>query len=286
MSDSPYIVTVSTENFALEVLEKSHEVPVLVDFWAAWCAPCQMLMPVLQQLAEEFGGKFILAKLNSDEQQKLAMEYGVRSLPTLKLFRHGEVVNEMMGAQSEPALRDFLSPYIERPVDSIRQQAMLQAENGDCTGAIAQLRAAQEAEPDYYPIQQDLAKLLIDEGQYGEAEQLIRKLPANIQAQDEFSRILSRLSFMRIVEAAPTLDELEARITRNTDDLAALYQRSAYRVLQASYAGAMDDLLQIMCQDRSFQEDAGRKGLLAIFELLGDDPLVSRYRSKMSSLLY
>ncbi|EDN70013.1 Thioredoxin [Beggiatoa sp. PS] len=97
MSNSPYIITVTAQNFASEVIEKSNQVPVLVDFWAEWCAPCKILMPILTQLVEKYQGQFILAKLNIDEQKELATQYGIRSVPTLKLFRHGQAVEEMMG---------------------------------------------------------------------------------------------------------------------------------------------------------------------------------------------
>jgi len=108
MNHSPYIIIVTAQNFTTEVIEKSRQVPVLVDFWAAWCAPCKMILPVLTKLANEYQGKFILAKVNTDEEQQLASQYGIRSIPTLKLFRHGQVVEDIMGAQSESVLRDMI----------------------------------------------------------------------------------------------------------------------------------------------------------------------------------
>ncbi len=286
MSEHAFVVTVSSENFAQEVLEKSQQVPVLVDFWAAWCAPCQMLMPVLSQLAEEYGGKFILAKINSDEQQELAARYAVRSLPTLKLFRHGAVVNEVMGAQPEPVLRQLLDPYIEREGDQLRAQALAASAAGEHEQAIALMRQLQQLDANYPHFAETYAEVLLHAGEYAEAEVILKSLPANVQAQPEIQQALARLSFAKVLEDAPDAATLAAAVAADAEDLRARYQLSAQQVLQGDYAAALENLWFIMRRDRSFNEDAGRKGLLAVFELLGNDPLVAGYRSKMSSLLY
>jgi putative thioredoxin len=121
MSES--IVIADAQNFTVQVIEKSEKVPVLVDFWAEWCAPCKMLLPILNKLVEEYQGQFILAKVNSDEQQELAAQYGIRSIPALKLFRHGKVVEEMTGVQSESVLREMIDRHRDRPADKLREQA-------------------------------------------------------------------------------------------------------------------------------------------------------------------
>ena len=130
MSPSPHIADVTQQTFESLVLAKSREIPVLADFWAAWCGPCKQLMPVLAKLADEYGGKFFLAKINSDTEQPLAARYGVKSLPTVKLFRNGQVVEEFMGAQPEKTIRALLDRHIPRESDTLVYNAMLAARSG------------------------------------------------------------------------------------------------------------------------------------------------------------
>ena len=111
MAESPYIIEVTRENYA-EVMEASFKVPVLIDFWASWCQPCQVLMPILARLADEYGGKFILGKLNTEEQQEIAQHFGIRSIPTVKLFQDGQPIDEFMGALPEQGVRAFLDKHI------------------------------------------------------------------------------------------------------------------------------------------------------------------------------
>ena len=152
--------------------------------------------------------------------------------------------------------------------------------------AIVSIRQAIDIDPDYYPIQLDLVQLLVNAGQYQVAENTIKNLPAAAQADDSLKRIMARLEFGKTVENAPEIVILERQLAENTNNFLARYQLSAYQVLMGEAQAAMDNLLIIMQKDRKFNDDAGRKGLLAIFALLGNDPLVSQYRAKMSRLLY
>lgn len=286
MSENPYIIHVGGDNFAAEVLERSQQVPVLVDFWAAWCAPCQMLMPVLEKLASAYAGALYVAKINSDEQQELAARYGIRSLPTLKLFYKGEAVEEMLGAQPEGELRRLVEPYIARPEDSIRDQAALLQTAGKTGEALALLRTALEQSPDYAPLHEDLLNLLLFSGQTGSAQEWFTNMPANLQSDAAMLRIKDLLDFYQIVENAPSRSELEALLSAGPDNHEARYQLSVRQIIAQEYSAAMDNLLSIMRHSRNFQDDAAHKALLAVFRLADDDKLVSRYRTKLSSVLY
>lgn len=286
MAEHDFIVDVTQDNFEEMVIIQSHSVPVLVDFWAAWCVPCKALMPVVTKLVTEFAGQFILAKINIDEQPDLARDFEVRSVPTLKLVYRGEVVEEMLGAQPDNVIREMLSRYVARKSDPFRAQAFELSGQNRHDEAIAAIHQAIEVDPDYYPTQLDLVQLLIAANRFQEAEKAVKNLPAPAQADDSMQRILARLEFGRTVDESPEINILEQQLLENPNNLLARYQLSAYQVLMGEPQLAMDNLLIIMQKDRKFKEDGARKGLLAIFALLGNDPLVSQYRGKMSRLLY
>lgn len=284
---SPYVKEVTAQDFDAVVLEGSRQVPVLVDFWAAWCAPCRMLAPVLEALAAEYGGKFVLAKVNTDDQQELAARYGVRSLPTVKVFRDGQPVDEFMGAQPEGAVREVLERHVERASDQMRQRALEAYQRGQAEDAVALLQTAVAEDPGNLRVHMDLLQLLMQEGRVTEAWSTFRALPADKQMEPEMQRLAGRLEFAAAAAEAPPEAELRRRVEVDADDLEARYQLAARAVMAERWEEALDQLLAIMQADRGFRDDAGRKGLVAVFEILGNQgPLVSRYRSRMSSLLY
>lgn len=286
MTDALPIVEVTSDSFPSDVLEASRRVPVLVDFWAAWCAPCQMLMPVLHSLAEEYHGQFILAKVNSDEQQELAMEYGVRSLPTVKVFRHGQVVDEFLGGQPESVIREMIERHIERESDRLREKARAALSRGETAAARELLERARSIEPHDHVVTMDLAEIALQEGEPAEAQQLVNELPLDKRESDEARNLLGRAQFAAAVEGAPDISQLERTVEADPTDLAARHLLAARYITEGNYAAGMDQLLEIMRRDRDFRDDIARKGLLAAFPLVGDEELVNRYRRKMAQLLY
>ncbi|APZ42383.1 thioredoxin [Acidihalobacter ferrooxydans] len=286
MSDSPYLYDVTQADFAERVLARSQDVPVLVDFWADWCGPCRMLAPVLHKLAEDYGGKLIVAKVNSDAEQALAAQYGIRSLPTVKLFRNGAVVDEFMGVQPESQIRALLDRHIPRESDAVRETALATWRAGDAAKAEALLRQALEDDPGNDKIAPDLAQVLLASGKADEAEQVLRGLPANRIEDADIKRLLASVHFARLVANAPDADALKARLDTAPDDLEALELLAARWILEGHYEAGMDALLQIMRKSRKYNDDAGRRGLLAAFELLGNDDRVTPYRRQMFNLLH
>jgi len=283
MNDSPYIFAADESSFDSRVIDESNNRPVLVDFWAEWCAPCRSLMPVLAKLADEYGGKFMLAKVNSDENQQLAAQFGVRSLPTVMAFKNGKAVDQFMGALPESAVREFIERHIEREADKLQAKALRAQQSGDSPAAIELLRRAHQLEPDKSGITIDLASVLADSGFADQAETLLLELP-EYERGGEAAALLARLEFAR--EAANLPDEASLNAKAEAGDLDALHRLALLEISRKQYAEAMDHLLAIIKKDRAYQDDLGRKTLLKLFGILGNDPLVDQYRKKMTNLLF
>jgi putative thioredoxin len=285
MSDSPFIIDVTGQNYD-EVIKTSFEIPVLLDFWASWCQPCLMLTPVLTKLAEEYQGKFLLAKLNTEEQQEIAGRFGIRSIPTVKLFRDGQPVDEFMGALPEQAVRAFLDKHVARESDTQVATAIELIAAGNAAEALDLLQRALEADPDNPRVPLALARAQAGDGDVAAAEETLRKLPQDVQDQTEVVALRNRLYFEEQVAGAPTMTELETRAGADPGDMKTTYHLAMRKVIAEDYETAMDLLLQLMQKDRSFNDDASRRALLKVFELLGDDPRVAQYRRRMASLLH
>lgn len=284
MSDSPYIIEVTAANFSEVVLQGSGNQPVLVDFWADWCQPCLALMPILSKLAEEYQGQFVLAKINSDQNQELSAQYGVRSLPTIKLFRNGDAVDEFMGALPESSVREFIDKHIERESDKVHTLGLQALQQGDLEQAIILLTQANELDPGRAKIVVDLASVLAQTGETERAEALLQALPSSERSTAEVAGLLARMEFASQATHLPGVDQLQA--AANDGDLTARNQLAVQQLAAGDYAAAMDNLLLILQKDRKFDDDVGRKTLLKVFDMLGEDPLVETYRRKMFSYLY
>ena len=285
MADSPFIIEVTRENFQ-RVMEASFKVPVLLDFWASWCQPCLMLTPILTKLAEEYQGKFLLGKLNTEQEQEIAARFGIRSIPDVKLFRDGQPVDEFLGALPERAVRQFLDRHVARESDAQLAQALERLAAGDADGAIALLDQARKADPDNPRVALTLARAQAATGDIAAAETTLDGLPADEQQRPEVASLRSRLFFEGQVSGAPTASVLQARLEADPGDHEARYQLALRSVLDEDYETAMELLLELMQNARGFGDDAGRRGLLKVFELLGDDPRVHQYRRRMASLLH
>lgn len=286
MSESPYIVEITADNYQQIVIEGSVQVPVLVDFWADWCQPCKTLMPMLAKLADEYRGKFILAKVNTEQHQELAAQFGIRSIPTVKLFRNGQPVDEFSGALPEEQVRQFLDQHIPRESDHAVAQAQQLLLQEDPDAALALLTQAQADDPANHNISLALAQIFAAMGDAESAETVLHKLPQEIQEREDVIQLLRQLHFDSISKGIPEQAELEQRLAANENDSEARYQLATHKINKQEYEAALELLLTLMRKDRQYDEDAARKTMLQIFELLGDDPLVPRYRSKMMSLIY
>jgi putative thioredoxin len=287
MSESPYVFEVTQHNFAAVVVENSQRVPVLVDFWADWCQPCQTLTPLLTKLAQEYRGGFILAKVNADAEQGLAGHFRVRSLPTVMVVWQGQIVDQMVGVQPESAYRAVIDQLRASPGDQILEQVDALWQHGRQKQAIELLREALKHDPDRVELKVTLADKLIQLDHGEEARTLLQSLPAEERDRQPASGLLARLQFADLAQGAPDLATLEAQVRTKPDDCAARRQLAARYVLAGDYEAALEQFMDILRRDPKFGDEAGRKGLIALFEMLGNEnPLVIAYRRRMFSLLH
>ena len=278
---SEHALDVGLADFPQHVLDESKHRPVVVDFWAPWCGPCKSLKPVLEKLAAEYGGKFLLAKINSDENQALAARYGVRGIPSVKAFVDGEPVDEFSGALPEGEVRAFLDRLIPSPAEGLRAQAAELRLAGDLTAALQRLAEASEVDPNHIGVRLDAAEIMLDLNEADEARRLLASVPDD--ADPRVPQLKARLQFMGTAgedEAA-----LSARVAANENDLEARLKLANLLVAAGQHEAGMDQLLEIVRRDRGFGDDIGRKTLLSVFDLLGGGELVSRYRRMLASAL-
>lgn len=287
MSNSQYIFDATEENFQQGVIENSHKIPVVVDFWAEWCQPCKMLMPVMEKLVEEFNGKFLLAKVNSDEQQKLGKTYGVRGIPNVKIFRNGEVVGEFTGVQSESYIRTVIERHLPTEADNLRNQAVENIRNGDMVSGRKLLEQAEQQDPRNTTVQIDLAYLDAQEGQFKQASDRLKNLGQEARDKPEVAALLAKIEFTEATQNAPDAETLEKQIAENPKNSEARYRLAAHHAMDGNYQAALDQFLQLVMRDRNYNDDAGRRGMLSLFTMLGDDhELTGTYRRKMFNAMH
>ena len=286
MADSPYIFEIDENNYQQVVLQGSHQVPVLVDFWASWCQPCKMLMPLLAKLVDEYQGRFILAKINTEEQQAIAAQFGIRSIPTVKLFRDGQPVDEFAGALPESEVRAFLDRHLPRASDGIVVQAEERSQAGDTEGALALLSQARIEDPHNPRLLTATAQIQATEGEFAAADQTLSELPAEEQDKPEVRQLRAQLFFGQIATSADTPEATTRRVAEAPDDTESRYRLAAQQVMANDMGNAVENLLLIVQKDRKFGDDAGRIALLKLFDMLGDDPAINRYRARMFNLLH
>ena len=280
------IKDVGVDNFLEEVIEKSKVVPVLVDFWAPWCGPCKNLTPILENLASKYTDAFRLVKVNIDEQQELAMQFQVRSVPTVYLVKDAEVVDGFMGAQPENVVKEFLSKHItltekapEKPNISDPIQDMINL--GRESEAIEALKKDGSEESMFR-----LARLYLNLNKFDEVRDTLGKLKDKSTSQ-KYRFVEAAMHFAEISYSGKSENELRELIAQDKTNWEAHYELAAICMVMGDIAEAMELLLQIVRNDRSFNEDAGRKGLIKAFDMVGGDhPLVSQYRSSLARILH
>ena len=282
------IVDVTLSSFADDVIRASTRQLVMVDFWADWCGPCRSLSPILERLVEHYRGALRLAKVNTDQQQDLAAQFGIRSLPTVFFFKNGKPVDQFMGAQPESVIREIVGRHLddgmsgEVGIEMIRQ-LYEQGETDEAKHLLRQL-VAQSPEDDSPRLL--LIQWLTSEGMIEEAKTISELLSDKGKESKEYAALLSALEIQESLGTIPPAEELEARLAKDGNDHSARYLLAQRLVAEHRHVDAMEHLLEIIRKDRAFEDDGARKYMVRIFSLLGGKgEVVNRYRAELARIL-
>lgn len=283
---SANVIDVTDQTFATDVIERSKTVPVVVDFWAAWCGPCQMLGPILENLANEFNGDFILAKVDVDGNPQTAMEFRVQGIPAVKAFRNGNVVSEFTGAQPEPQVRQFLEGLRPSEVDLLAKQGFEWEVNNQPAMAEESYRAALAKKSDHFPAKIGLGRVLLNQGETDEATSILQSIPAGAAEKPVADALLAGADFIKHA-AGYSEAELRTKVKDDPDDVASRYALASLLAAEQRFAEALEQFLETIRHDRSYNNDGARKAMLAIFTILGEEQQISKeYRQKLANALF
>ena len=300
------MIDITVENFEAEVVAASMQTPVLVDFWAPWCGPCQSLGPVLEKLETEYAGRFTLAKIDSDQQQQLAQMFGVRSIPTCVLMVNGQPVDGFTGAQTEGQVRAFLDKHLPpaeaAPEPEPEDDAAAALAAGDTEAALDKLQQAITAAPDSDDARFDYIKLLLQLGREDDAKVAFAPVIAKAGTSRKLGALKAWMDALDFVATGAYGESAEAgfdaKIVLNKRDFETRYARARWLIAQQRWQDAMDELLEILMRDKAWSDEAARKLYVAILEIIEppkvkvadgqippEDPLVATYRRRLSSVV-
>ncbi|MEL0258794.1 MAG: thioredoxin [Halieaceae bacterium] len=286
MNATAHIVEIDESNAQQLLIEESMTRPVIVDFWADWCGPCKQLMPILEKLAEEYQGAFLLAKVNADEQQMLAQQLGVRSLPTVMVIKDGQPIDGFSGAQPESAVREMLDKHLPPPQAGALAEAEQLLADGDIPGALALYRSAWEESGQKLEMTLAYAAALVSANRLDEAETVLQGV--RLADQDaQYEQLMAQIELGREAARSPEVEALEAALASSPDDHATRVKLAVQLSQVSQYREALEHLLTVLRADKDFNNGEVRKVYLDTLATIGKgDPLAAEYQRKLFSLMY
>ncbi|NKE69017.1 thioredoxin [Ramlibacter sp. RBP-2] len=294
------MIDVTLQNFEAEVITASRSVPVLVDFWATWCGPCKVIGPLLEKLETQYGGRFKLVKIDSDQEQQLAAAFGIRSIPTCILLMDGQPVDGFMGALPEGKIKEFLDKHLP-PAPEAEEEFLEEEAPGDAGSQLEKLQHAVATDPANDDARFEYVKNLLLAGRTDDAKvafaPVIGKVPA-VRRFDSLQRWMDALDFAQGADGPAAMADLDAKIAANRRDFDARHGKARLLMAQQQWTKAMDELLEILMRDKSWNEELARKTFIAILDIIEppkpkvaegqippDDPTVATYRRRLSSVV-
>jgi putative thioredoxin len=278
---STYILDVTGKEFNEVVLSNSHKGPVMVNYWAENAGPCLRLWPVLEKLVNDYNGQFLLVNIDTNKEKQLAHDCGVNSVPTVKLFINGEVVDQIHGYDSPDSFKKMLDKYLARESDKELAAAVAEYQKGNKEEAFEQLNKLIIIDPENSRIQLTFAKLLMKEEAYEQAYALLEKTPLKSESEEAVVLMTNAL-FLSSAQKASDITALEKQLESNPEDLEALFGLCSQKMMQSNYAEAMDILLRVIKLDYSWRNGIASLCMRGLFIMLGkDSPMVIEYRQKL-----
>lgn len=276
------MLAASTDNFDRLVIENSRKGPVLVDFWASWAGPSLRQQELLRHLATDYGGRFLLVTVETDKQKPIADRFGVRSLPSCKLFRNGEIVEQVHGMQTEVDYRTLIERHILPLASKVQAAAINAWQQGARDKAIQVLAEGAMAEPENPALPLMMAKLLVRQGRHQDAFEVLDSLPAALVSEPDIGKLSTHLSLILAAERAGTVELLDAAVARDPADLEARFERAAVAMTTDDFETALEHLAEIQRLDADYRQGLGRQALLVVLDMLGpDDERTRRFRQSL-----
>ena len=297
------MIDVTLENFEAEVIAASMSQPVLVDFWAPWCAPCKVIGPVLEKLEADYAGRFKLVKIDSDQEQQLAGAFGIRSIPTCVLLVNGQPVDGFMGALPEGKVREFLEKHVPPAAPQAEEEPVEEEAAGqvDDAAPLEKLQHAVATDPANDEARSDYVKALLLAGRTDDAKVAFAPVigkTSTVRRFDSLQRFMDAIDCAAQPDEPARAGELDARIAANKRDFEARFGKARLLMARQRWTEAMDELLEILMRDKAWNEDLARKTYIAILDIIEpprpkvaegqippDDPTVATYRRRLSSVV-
>jgi putative thioredoxin len=287
MNTPNHIFDGTRDNFRQLVLENSKKGAVIVNYWAPNAGPCFRLWQVLERLSQEYQGRFLLVNVNTGTQTPLVRENGITSVPTLKIYHQGKIVESIYGAESENALRNIINKYVPPAQDTAIAQAIRTYQHGQVDDALQLLAQAGRREPDNAQLHATALKLLLREKRYADIESYVSVLPKMVKAQPDISTLQVHAKMLGLAQQAQAAEQLDNRLETTADDLEAILRRAAVAMVQDDYETALTHLLHVFRQDRHCHDELPGKAMLVIFYLLGDQhELTKTFQASMREVLH